>query len=252
MEILTFGVGERLRICASALASGYVGDCRVVVLPIPTSRDKKTVTGTSTPLEDILCEVRCGTVVAGYGIPDSLGREIEDRGGVIYDALLDEEFLRENAELTALGTLGYILTELGRAPSDLKVGIVGYGRIGSAMARLLLFLGAYVRIYSGSSATLSTLSSLGIESRDYRTDTDFSGLDLLINTAPSAIVTKRSAASLSGAALIDLASGKYLDGIDGVVKLPSVPEVSFPVSAGKIYARCIGRHICDLASPTKN
>ncbi len=245
MEILTYGAGERLRVCSSAVASEYAGDCRLIILPIPTTRDKRTVTGTDTELSEVCRQVERGTLVAGYGIPDRLEREISDRGGYIYDASLDEELLSENAELTALGTVGWILNNIKAAPSELRFGIVGFGRIGSRLLRYLLFLGARVRVYSGRSETMRELSELGIECVDHRSSADFSGLDVLINTAPARIVNARSVSKREGLAVIDLASGKYLDDIEGVVKLPSVPEKCFPVSAGRLYAKRIAEHFAD-------
>ncbi|MBQ2875657.1 MAG: hypothetical protein IJE25_01465 [Clostridia bacterium] len=248
MEILTYGMGERLRVCSSAVAADYVGDCRIIILPIPTSRDGVHVSGTEVELSEVCREVREGTLVAGYGIPEGVAREILELGGSIYDGSLDEVLISENATLTALGALGYILTELPASPSELSFGIVGYGRIGSRLLRLLLFLGARVRVYSGNSATLRELSELGIEAVDYRGSSDFSGLDVLINTAPARIVTKKAIRECCGLRVIDLASGRYLEGISGLVKLPSIPEKYYPQSAGRLYARRIAEHLKDKLS----
>lgn len=244
MEICRFGVGGRQRACEAALseieAARYE---RLVLLPIPTTRDGEHISSTDTPLREILSLVGRGTLVAGYNIPDALGAEILSSGGEVYDAALDEDFLIENAEITAEGALGKILCDFKKAPRDLKVGIVGYGRISKALTRLLLFLGASVKIYTRRDAVRLSLAEYGIESSHGESVGDFSGLDILFNTAPARFPAE-VAESLSGnTVLFDLASGRCFD--DGVefIKLSSVPDAMYPDTAGKIYARYISGHL---------
>lgn len=244
MEICRFGVGGRQCACEAALseieAARYE---RLVLLPIPTTRDGEHISATDTPLSEILSLVGRGVLVAGYNIPDALGEEIISFGGEVYDAALDEDFLVENAEITAEGALGKILCDFKKAPRDLKVGIVGYGRIGKALARLLLFLGARVKVYTRRDAVRLSLAEYGIESSHGESVCDYDGLDVLFNTAPARFPTE-IAASLSGhTVLFDLASGRcFEDGVE-FIKLSSVPDVMYPDTAGKIYARYISEHL---------
>ncbi len=219
---------------------------RLVLLPIPTSRDGVHVTGT----EHTLCEaaegVSEGTLVAGYGIPPLISRRITERGGAVYDAAEDEDFLVENAEITARGALGEILLMTERDASELSVGIVGYGRIGAALTRLLLFLGTGVRVYSRRIATRLELSAMGIEAVSSPTEDGAAGLDLLVNTAPAVLFTSEQMAALPrGLKIIDLASGVNFPASEAVVKLPSIPERSYPITAGGVYARYIGKVLFD-------
>ena len=254
MDILTFGAGERLRICSSTLASVYsngVSVPRVIVLPVPTTKDGKTVFGCDTALSEIVSFVEEGCLVAGYGIPEALADGVVALGGYIYDAELDEEFLQKNAYLTALGTVGYLLTKYPVCTSEMRVGIVGYGRIGEALARLLLFLGLSITVYSGRLKVIRALCELGICAEDYRGGADYSGLDILINTAPDRIITAGDMERFSGLGIIDLASGSYLSGIEGVIKLSGVPEKFYPVTAGRLYAEHIARRLPMAASLEK-
>ena len=239
MEILTYGKGERLLTCSSAVAEGCSGDCRIIILPIPTTKDGVTVFGTETPLFEVVSQVESGTLVAGYGIPDNVADGISKAGGFIYDGSLDEKFVSDNAELTAIGTVGWLLTNVGVAPSELSFGIIGYGRIGKRLIRHLLFLGAKVRLYTSSAVAKSVFSEMGIDVRDYRSSCDYSGLDILINTAPASIFSQKMKEKNPLLTVIDLASGSYLSDIDGLVKLPSVPEKYFAKSAGRLYAQRI-------------
>ena len=246
MDILTFGAGERLRVCSSTLASVYsscVSAGRVIVLPVPTTKDGKTVFGCETALSEVASFVEEGCLVAGYGIPEGLSEQVTGRGGFIYDSELDEEFLEKNSYLTALGTVGYLLTKYPVALSEMRVGIVGYGRIGQALARLLLFIGSRLTVYSGRERVIRSLCELGISAEDYRGGADYSGLDVLINTAPDRIILPRDIGRQGELKIIDLASGNYLADIEGVVKLSGVPEKFYPVTAGRLYAEHIARRL---------
>ena len=131
MEIRTFGGGGRIRECESRLL--LLGDKlpikHLLLLPIPTTRDKKYISATGTPLYDLPTLCREGTFVAGYNIPGDLKEEMEKRGALVFEAALDEDFLLENAEITARGAVGSLLCDTRLDISDMKIGIIGYGRI---------------------------------------------------------------------------------------------------------------------------
>ena len=239
MEIFSFGVGERQAAASEYLKSapGEFSDKRIILLPIPTTRDGKLITGTDIPLESVLSLVDNATLVAGYSIPHSLAEKIIERGASICDGAKDSDFLLENARLTAIGTVGVILTESKMAPEDMKIGVVGYGRIGKQLLRELLFLGASVTVFTEDDGSRLALSEQGVKTGSYNHEIDSSSFDLLINTAPRAL-------DVSGDGQIyDLASGNYLEGLPRVKKLPSLPAKMFPLSAGKLYAKFIAKHI---------
>lgn len=248
MEILKFGCGERIEVSQRALERRFSGResgfSRLVILPIPTTRDKKHINGTDTVLSHVVEASDEGTFVAGYGIPDHLRQALSERGATVYDGAEDEDFLRENAKITAHGTLGRILTETERDVSELTVGIIGYGRIGSALAELLLFLGAEVKVYSESLEKIALLAEAGARVEMACDWADFSGLDILINTAPKAILSPHRVGEIidSGTLLIELASGKNFSD-SRVVSMPSIPDRMYPLSAGRLYARAIAEAV---------
>ena len=242
MEIRTFGGGARLEVCQRELSEALRGDffsfSRLFLLPIPTTRDKKTITGTEIALADAVREARRGDAVVGYSIPENIKFELEECGAEVYDAALDEELLHRNADLTAHGTLGYILTEFKKDITDMRVGVIGYGRIGECLLRYLLFLGAAVTLYTTRESVAMELCSMGVNA-----SVAFEGLselDVLINTAPARLLRDFEIRELiSHGRIVDLASGNVFSDVDGAVRLPSVPEKFYPDSAGKIYAEHI-------------
>jgi hypothetical protein len=242
MSIETYGTGERLRVSAS-LSVPFGIERRIILLPVPTTRDGVCVTSTDEKLSDIFDGVGENTYIFGYGIPREYSEKARTFGAYIHDLSLDEEYLLENAELTALGTLGYILTSSNAAPSELSFGVVGYGRIGERLARLLLFLGARVCVFTTRPTVRDALCETGVGARGMDTPIDTDGIDILINTAPRDMSAEFPHGVRLGLRIIELASGENFKGVQGVERLPALPERYFPVSAGRTYAAAVKRFI---------
>lgn len=255
MTIENFGAGARcaeaLRLLLIAEAEGLFPSCvkRCILLPIPTSKDKIHLTGTDRLLSEVFSSVKKGDFVAGYGIDSADVSRMRERGAIVYDALLDEDFLMENAEATALGALGYILSSSDKTPKDLRIGIVGYGRIGARLVRMLLFLGGRVRVFSTREKTCILLGENGIEAtllpRGSRLPTE--SLDIIVNTAPADFSSSFENGRIpKGLRIIELASGENFRGIEGVERLPGIPDKNYGKSAGRAYFKRIFDYIREV------
>jgi dipicolinate synthase subunit A len=242
MSIETFGTGGRLRVAAS-LSVPFGIERRIVLLPVPTTRDGKTVASTDIPISEPFIGADGNTYIFGYGIPKELTSAAVSMGAHVFDLSEDEEYLLENAELTAIGCIGYILTGVSRAPCEISVGIVGYGRIGKALARLLLFLGARVSVFSSREDVLRLLGEMGIGARSTAHPLDLSGIDILINTAPKDMSREFLHGVPLGMRIIELASGENFKGVSEVERLPGIPEKYYPESAGEVYYSAILKHV---------
>ena len=247
MSIETYGTGKRLR-CAARLLEGVTTDKRLILLPVPSTRDKKHIKDTDILLEDTLSGAGADTVAVGYGLPDCYAALAEAAGAQLLDLSRDEKYLLENARITAYGALGYILTTALCAPEDLRFGIVGYGRIGSELSRLLLFLGARTRVYTSRTMTRIELGECGMETSPsadiYTGKADFSDIDILINTAPRDMSACFDGGLLPhGMRLLELASGENFAGVSGIERLPALPEKMYPESAGKSYFNAVVRFL---------
>ena len=252
MKIEKYGVSKRQEYAKEKLIrlddGAIPGVERILLLPIPSTRDGLHLTGTETLMSDILMDVELGDAVIGYAIPREDIEIIEASGAMCIDLSSDEEFLAENARLTALGAVGYILTEFPQAVDEMPFGIVGYGRIGERLVAYLTALGADVTVYTSKKATRVELGGYGIKTEAY--ERDEGELDIphdmrvLINTAPTSL--KRSfpgGVTPDGLSVIELASGKNFDGVSGVIRLPSLPEIMYPKSASEAYYRAILRGV---------
>lgn len=242
MNIEIFGESERQKSAEKLLLMEDLNFGSVKLLPIPSSKDGEHITGTEISLNDFLKKVAPGDFVIAYGLPSSFKSALAEKGALCYDAARDEDFLVENAYITAVGTLGLILTSAKKTPSDMKFGIIGYGRIGSSLARLLLFLGAEIRIFSSKRLTRIELGFCGIDAPEIKlsdfSDMDLSGLDFILNTAPTDLSYLFPEGRVtSGMRVLDLASGDSFPDVSGVEYLPSLPNRMYPVSSGVTYAK---------------
>ena len=248
MNIHTYGADARLAFCKEYLRGENIHSVgSIILLPIPTTKDGETLHGSRQNLSEIADKCTRGDVFVGYGLPKEFRREISSRGAAAIDVSRDEEYLTENANLTAVGTVGRILSEEKAAPSELSVGVIGYGRIGQRLVRLLMFLSGRVTVFTSKSELRQELCMLGISGADSLsvdssvTAEKLAALDILINTAPAKLLGENSREALSKVRVIELASGDNMPEGVAVERFVSVPAVMYPKSAGYALASSILR-----------
>ena len=241
MNLITYDNSERGKRCEELLRSAFLeADAppdrdTVYLLPIPTVR-RGRINGSGTNAEEFFNSLG-GCAVVGYGL-EKYRAMLEIRNCRVIDVSEDEKFLFENAILTANAALGILLTTEKRAPSELSVGVCGYGRIGRAISAPLIYLGCRVKIFTGNERTLLELCECGVPAARSEEGADLTDLDVLINTAPARIFTKIPEALR----VMELASGdNFPEGI--AEKYPSLPSRYYPESAGRIYAEAALRAI---------
>ncbi len=241
MTVEVLGGGKRERACAEKLSGLGIEArfLRVFVLPIPTARNGVDISGTDIPLSSLLECSEKGALFCSYGAPAVFSEGVKERGGVLADVADDEIFEEENAALTAECTLSYIMQKSRRALSDLKIGIVGYGKIGRRLLELLLFHGADVKVFTRKNSTRVALSELGVSSV-LTAEADFSGLDILVNTAPARLFPSSVIRSFDGE-ILELAPGENFTVAKSLTRLPSLPAKMLPETGGRLYAEAVMR-----------
>ncbi len=214
----------------------FFGIKECIILPIPSSRDGVTLSGCDVSLEAVANMTGEGILTVGYAIPEGIKSSIKNKGGMVYDASLDEEFLVGNAELTAIAAIGLLLTTERRVPADMTFGIVGYGRIGRELVRHLLFLGASLRIFTTRRDVRLLLSEFGVATSESTSGADLSHIDVLINTAPARIFDTDTTYFPRELRIIDLASGNNFPESLSIESYPSIPARMYPESSGYLLA----------------
>ena len=188
------------------------------------------------------------SLVIGYEVPSFL----HDLDGVeVFDLACDERFLWRNARLCALGMVGILLTEHTRVPSEMRIGVIGYGRIGKEVCDLLAFLGAPLVVFTSNSEVVPSLqrqkaSTVLVNWKEKSVFTvneclqnsgiPFS-LDILINTSP-APMGEVFYEGFRGT-VYDLASGKPIPERVTHTRLASLPMRMYAKSAGFAVYRAI-------------
>ena len=241
MNFEVIGGGKREAACrdslCSRLSSGGIG--RVLILPIPSSRDGTFVTGTDISLDRLSESLSSGDILCGYGLSPSFTARLEEHGITVLDVEEDPDFIEKNAILTAECTLSYIMSGSEAALSDMRVGIIGYGRIGAALCEMLLYHGAHVTVYTRRELTRMELLFSGV-SAELVAEAGLKDIDVLVNTAPARLFS-RAVIEAIDCEVLELASGENLPWAKKLTRLPSLPAKMLPKSAGKLYAEALLR-----------
>lgn len=177
--------------------------------------------------------------------------EIKSTKFRVRDYSIREDFAILNAYLTAEAAIEIILHELPQSLKETKTAVLGYGRIGKAMARLLHGFGTNFTVYARRSEIFAMLESCSYSYSDISQLIELNRYDLVINTVPKVILYKEQLSSMkSGSTILDLASlpgGVDLDaaryyGIN-TISARGLPGKCSPLSAGKIICDCINNII---------
>ena len=122
----------------------------IVILPMPVLQDERHINAPlsrfSHAAEPLISQLPPGTLVLGGGIPPALTALGEQKGLCLVDYLRREELAILNAIPTAEGALQIALEEMPITLHDCPCLIIGYGRIGKLLSRMLRALGADVTV----------------------------------------------------------------------------------------------------------
>lgn len=152
-----------------------------------------------------------------------------------YNMLEDETFQAVNARLTAEGTLPIIISNSLKSINEINALIIGFGRTGAAVCRLLNKLAIPITIATNSSPRPAHAFAINtIPSKNF----NFSKFDVIINTVPQPIIKNKEIKTMKKNAIyIDLASKPALDleyarnlGINAN-RYPALPAKTCPISA---------------------
>ncbi len=231
MTVITYEKNERGEACSEILlASEIISSYKMlIILPIPFTRDGVNLSFGDISVSEVCSVDYEGALVVGYGIPQEVEKRLSELGAVVVDCERDERFLSENAYLTALATVSVILNDGKRSPEELGIGIVGYGRIGRSLLRMLLSLGASPVVYTSRDDVAICLGESGVCCERVSDTRVISGLDYLINTSPSPYLLECEIDM--GVRILELCPGDNFSG-GTVQRLPALPARFFPVSAG--------------------
>lgn len=226
------------------LSGAEQADC--VVLPLPVSSGggllNAPLSRLSPPLTEILAPLSPGQMLCGGRVDPVTAALAAERGLTVRDYFAREELAVANAVPTAEGAIQIAMEQLPITIHGARVLVVGFGRVGRALAPRLQALGARVTVAARRYEQRSLAQSMGLGTeRADRLPDWLCGYDLVVNTAPARVLGVEELSALKeGALVIDLASkpgGVDMAGAAAlgvrVVWALSLPGKVAPVSAGR-------------------
>lgn len=132
-------------------------------------------------------------------------------GWILKNIQEDDAYIRENALISAEGALHAAMSRVDFTLRGALCAVVGYGRIGRELTRLLLSLGADVCVIARREASRLQAMCDGAKAYDITEMVHaFRGVQILFNTVPSRIIARQHLQSLTpGALIMELASPPY-------------------------------------------
>ena len=229
----------------------------ILVLPLPASPDSKHVYAPfcedrekPPQIGEVLAAVQSGVLVAGGRLSRGVRELLESRHLPYFDYFENERLQQANAIPTAEGAVEILMREIPRTVNGLFVGITGFGRVGQALARLLIAMGAKVTVAARRHEVLLEAEAMGCEVlllENAASLTELRECDAVFNTVPQQIFTKEVLQALPlSLLLVDLAStpGGFENSALAalgrrVIFALSLPGKYAPLTAGEIIADTI-------------
>ncbi|WP_144509209.1 NAD(P)-dependent oxidoreductase [Bacillus sp. FJAT-22090] len=182
---------------------------------------------------------------------EEIEQEITREDRYVFSYLEDEQYIWDNANLTAEGFINYFYTHEKQAIYNKQFIITGYGRVGKRLAHALHHLGGKVIISVRSEHQLYEAKSYGyqIETLENVVEKQQGESVYLINTIPSKWLSNEQATCFKQ--VFDLASnpGCLLDKENipaNYAISTSLPGVYFPQDAGYLIAQSVQNHLSFL------
>ena len=183
----------------------------VVIGPIPVTSDRKNLSmpfsNIKLPVEEFVSKVSCKALIAGT-LSDDYRKALEAKNVNYVDVLKREEFTILNTIATAEGTIQIAMEETQKTVHGSKVLILGFGRIGKVLAKMLDGIGAEVSCEARKNEDISWIKAYGYEPIYLNELNDNLGnYDIIINTIPFQILdSERLDLVKKDVVLIDVAS----------------------------------------------
>ena len=201
-----------------------------LLLPVPSFDSDGTIRGGGDLMELLQLLPKNVCIIGGY-LPELSGYRC-------IDLLKDPKYLADNAYITAHCAIRLAMLQLRMTLRECKVLIVGWGRIGKCLTRLLRGLEADLTVATRKETDRAMAHALGYRSIDISEINDhLDSYHLIFNTVPSLVLTAAQLAECrDGCIKIDLASVCGMEGND-VIWARGLPAIYAPESSGALIAK---------------
>ena len=129
-------------------------DCHVLILPIPYKNKYGYINIVSSPqsvvLDKIMKHIQPGTLIILGKEDEDFRQQVKAAGIPYFDILKEESFSVLNAIPTAEGAIHRAMEKTDITLHGANVLVLGYGRIGKSLSRMLKGIGAKVTVEAGN------------------------------------------------------------------------------------------------------
>ena len=234
-------------------------DC--VVLPLPVSSGggllNAPLSRLSPPMTDVLAPLSPGQMLCGGRVDPVTAALAAERGLTIRDYFAREELAVANAVPTAEGAVQIAMEQLPITIHGARVLVVGFGRVGRALAQRLAALGAKVTVAARRYESLAGAPASGDRAVLNRPRAGGGGGSaIVVKTVPTQVLLEAELADLKPDCLVlDLASKP--GGVDleaagrlgrTVIWALSLPGKVAPVTAGSAIKNTIYHMLHELGA----
>ena len=188
-----------------------VKNAKIVLGPIPLTSDRKNLSmpfsNIKLPIEEFAKKIANKTLIAG-NYPEAMKKDLKDNNINFIDIAKREEFVVLNAIATAEGTIQIAMEETQRTIHGNKILVMGFGRIGKVLAKMLSGLGAEVYCEARRDDDLAWIKVYGYKPIHLMNlDNYLDQFDIIINTIPFQVLDDEKLALVrKDVVIIDLAS----------------------------------------------
>ena len=211
VEIATFAIekAEETKGCIRCNSlKEAIEHSTIIISSIPLSKDGKYI---NTPFSDEKIELQefyeglSGKILISGNLEERFVNSLDIK---TFDLLQMEEYAILNAIPTAEGAIQIAMEEYPKTIFDSNILIMGFGRIGKILAKMLQGIGANVFCEARKKSDLAYIEAYGYQPIDLQElDENLNKFDIIINNIPTMILTTSRLDLLKNDVLIiDLAS----------------------------------------------
>ena len=224
----------------------------LLILPLPLSRDKKTLNAPFQEKNISLHEIyslACETPYIALPAKNDMITEYLSKDSRIIEYAVSESFLLKNARATVEGAISIAINETDKTVFDSVYAVTGYGRIGKLLVSALTALGAKVKLFARKKNDRILACAAGAESFDIsEIESNIYDADVVINTVPEVIMREKELSAIGeNTLIIELAS--LPGGVDkDIAELLGVRIINAQSLPGKFSPRSSALFIAESIS----
>lgn len=225
--------------------SAAVAAAEIIMAPIPFSKGQIVNTPfhqAEIPMKEIFSAAHPNQIMIGGRFSHDALQFAKEAGVQAFDILEQEEMAVLNAIPTAEGAVQIAMENTKITIHDSHILVMGFGRIGKILSKILLGIGAKVSVSARKGDDLAFIRAFGCRAVSYEKLPDILGqMDIIINTVPNVILDKSKLGLLRPDVLvIELASKPFgIDAVESrkagvnVLFAPSLPGKAAPLTAAR-------------------